>query len=828
MDALSFQSAYTVDSLGLPSLSNESHDPVARRGRAVFRETLRRDPAGQATQDRYSQARLGYRNHVYLAINTLMDWMGSAVFSIQSKAQPKDAPLQKSLLRKSIGAASSDSSEWHPVEDEHEAAKLFANPNASQTLGDYLAYRVMCRALFGQSIEWIVPTVAGKPCEMYVMLPQYSMYQPPTMEYPAGYWRFFVPQQIGMLSAGNYPVVDARHVLQHRMPNPIDPFDGYSPLTAGAQMLDVLTSVIESRKNAMDNGFSPDIVLGLAGAGQSERERVQALMGQSYTGVGRGQKILVTNSGEINVQELSTTPDKMDFGGTYKDAINFVMALFGVPPALAGLTETTSFSGLYAAVKQFTTGKLGSECRKTAEFWSKKLIQPAWPGCKAVLEIPAIEDDTQKLAQLNTLAASNAVTINELRAAANMKPMEGADVPPAQWNQQFAPAPQPGVPGAPNQPPPVVDGSTGEAGGGLGEDGGEDAYPHALMQHVLGAFGVDAGQQEEEPAEDPNAAAMIQKSLGMVFRKSVDATGHKHKDKGPGGGQFGSGGSGKTASEDRPNDLLDEAFDPKPKSGTPVKIPSTPAMDASGDFDATKTLDTPKPGATGKQGRFRTEQDGTRTSLPDKVADKNGFYGKDGPNPDKPATQADAHPAKAQAQKAADALDPATIPVAKMAVPVLRKAPPPQTPLAKQQAANPQDWLPKMLTTYLPIFAAAMALGKGPASKLLIFGAMAALHGLSKRPEEAEPQEDAPLRPGDAQKRPSPDKLVPTALPAKKPPVATPQTAKAGTPKAQPFTPPKNAAGKGSLPGRIGKSLGSRTEVADYFARMLEEECGAI
>lgn len=806
MDA--FQPAYTIDSLGLPSESNVSHDMTSARSRAVTLEVLRRDPPGQAMQDRFSQARLGFKNHAYLAITTLMDWVAASKFTVQQKKK-------SSTVNKALGSASSESSEWHPLDEEHAACELYANPNPTQTFGGYIGQRTMCRQLFGTSYEWVVKDRGGRPREMYVLLPQYLTSLPISSEYPNGAFLLSVPQPMYGLNYAGYTRIDRRNIVIDRMPNPMIPWDGYSPLTAGAEMCDVLNSVIAARKKANDSGLSIDALLKLQGASEPEIKRVTALIKDRYSGVDRGERVMVTNADEIDISPMSTTPDKMAFGESYRDSINFVLALFGVPPALAGLTEATSYAQLYASLKQFCIGKLGAELRAIQDCWTHKVVRIFWPDCKVMFEPPSIEDDAARPGILLAGWQADAIKLNEYRAGLNMKADPDGDLYFSQWQAKIAPAP-PISPAVTGQPGVLQSQSAPE--GDPDED--ESAYPNQLMAHVMGAFGVvdSVGEQnssgdDETVLESDDTPALVAKSLEFLFRKSKDASGHEHKGKGAGGGQFGSGSGATTDSRHNPdldeafgkpvekekkpteysarhNPDLDDLFDPKPKDskadpvrGKPIPIPSTPAMDASGEFDTdqTKTFD----------------------------------------------NQADAHPAAQTAKKAVAVLKakyPQLAPVAKIAVAKLKQAPIPATPLAHRQAANPQDWMPKVLAIAVPLLAKAMGLDRNAATALLTVGLTVALHQISKQNiPVVQPVKGKGGKPPVLKPKIHGSTVIPTAKPIQQA-VPIPVAKRVGT-SGPPQ--PKNAAGKGSLPKRMGKSLEPRAEIADYFATMLGEVCPA-
>jgi len=613
-----FRQAYTVDSLGLPALTNVSHDPVAEKARLIFREVMSRNVPGQSTQDRYAQASLGYNNHAYLAINTLLRWLRRAEFSIQRK--------QPSKLGKSFAGASSNNSEWVPVEDNHPAAKLFESPNSQQTRKDYLTERALCRCIFGVSFEYVVKNGFGAPCELYVLRPQYVQAMPMSAEFPCGYYQVATPTPMYGWSVSSFRV-DSRDVIRHHYDHPMFPWDAYSPNTAGAQMLDLLNATITGMKNAMDNGLSMKALLKLQGAGDDEVARFTEGLKTKFTGAS-GSQFMVTNASEIDAEMLSTTPDKMAFGPLYADAAKFVSALYGVSERLSGLGESGSFSELFAAFKAFSVGTLGDELDSTAGCWTKNVIQETWPDCKAVFVVPTIEDDSQKLAQMQHLDGLQGVgmTLNEARAANNMKPIDGGDVTPLEYKAMVAarvaemypppaPAMPPGqdpnamggddqqqAPADPNDPagqqapadeqgqPVVSDPNT--------EDAGDDeGNQHAMMQSVMKSFGVDASQGQ--PDANPQQTQAMTKGLvrwlksfdeskvkrdGGKFshEKGADKKEKPEPDMRPNADldeAFGKAPDAKPKPADdiRKNDLLDDAFDPKPK---PAPAPAPPITDA--------------------------------------------------------------------------------------------------------------------------------------------------------------------------------------------------------------------------------------------------------
>lgn len=497
---------------------------------ALLTLVRKRIPAYQ-TDDRFEQSN-HFKGVIYVAVCAIANSMlGASV-----KAFRRERGISK--IAKSFAAANPGQRDHELVELEHDhpLSKLLARPNQRQTFKDILQGWTIQYHLTGQARHWCVSNMLGEPLEVYTLPTALMLPVPPSSRYPNGGWRItpwrgagaFIPG-LGMMSPG--AIIDARDMIEHRAYHPLSLTDGYSPLTAGSIQLDVLESIDQSRKSAMDHGFNPDAVIAVQGASPEVLKRVQADFESEHLGSDRHRKVLFTSGNGVDVDKLSTSPKEMDYGSGHDQMTKFALALFGVPPSIAGLSEATSYSQLYASLKQFYSLKMKPHCADIAEVLTRELAEKFGDDFLIQIEPPTIDDRDFDEKQWQDDAGHGAVTWNEYRGRKGLEPVDGGDVLMASG----APGQQPD----PNADPSMMGGDDPEAGdpaddGQLSDEDLQGVSPDDVVEQstlaMLGAAGDD------EPTDMPG---MIAKSY---FDSQKHPRGNPHNK-----GQFSSNGQGAPA-----------------------------------------------------------------------------------------------------------------------------------------------------------------------------------------------------------------------------------------------------------------------------------------
>lgn len=481
--------------VGLPPLTRHPGTPADRQTQIRWREVQRRDPPGQATDDRYQQAR-SFSNAVYIAVRTKMTAMAGATAVVQVRTEKG---VRKSQGASAAGAGESD---WAPAPPDHPCVRLFEHVNPTDTFAEFLSEYALCRDLFGQAVVHWVPGRSGKPVELWNLRTNYLTATVGISEdYPCGAWRYYMPQpMLWSQTAGTVTIPRDRAVV-HRHPHPLWPWDGYSPLTAGNKLVDFLNSIIDSRQHAMDTGLTPDAVIKIMGASEDAMRDFDARLRERFTGQQRGQRYIVVDGDKVEVAPLNIAPEKMVYGEGYDHGTAAVLALFGVPAEVAFLSGPGSYSQFYAAVRAFQEGTMRPEAKSIGDVLTKHLIRPHWgPDVRVEIKLPPVMDPELRERQHATLIQADAILVNELRADYDMPPIEGGDVTPAERSAEIQKASQPEQPG-------------GMPGGG------DDDILGQLLQG-------DPTAEPSAPGEldGPDAGAAGAGSLPGAVRKGVAST----------------------------------------------------------------------------------------------------------------------------------------------------------------------------------------------------------------------------------------------------------------------------------------------------------------
>lgn len=437
--------------LGLPPVDGAPRDPAAERQKKLWLEYAKRNAPGMATDDRVTQSRK-LTGMVHIAIGAKAEGLSAATVKVM---QRRTATSRKAL-RKAMATpgAQPNDEEWVPAE-KHALCDLFEHVNENDTLSDLLMHWVTQRDLTGSALTAVVGTDGlGNPKELYPLMT--AMCQPIPMGpyYPEGGWRVNNYSFGQGYTPGLMVQLQKREVLQHKYRHPLWLHDGWSPLSAGGRQLDILESIDVARKNAMDRGQNLSGFVNMPGASEDQVKDAQQRWERRFGGAENAGVVAFLGGdpdGDFRFTPASTGAKEMDFQSSWDQMVKFALALFGVPPAIAGLNETTSYSQLYASLQQFHTLCLLPLAAQISAFLTKHLALKVYGdrNLRIQLDLPKLNDPDLLEQQINSDAGNNAITVNEIRGLRGRKPWEGADLPPSAYGakvQQAIAPPQPEPP----------------------------------------------------------------------------------------------------------------------------------------------------------------------------------------------------------------------------------------------------------------------------------------------------------------------------------------------------------------------------------------------
>lgn len=503
-------SAHTVYAGVLPSLTDRPPRPEAdRRATHILAAARWRDLPGQPTDNRLEQAQ-HLRNLPYVAVRAVYTALAGGTLDIFRKRTRREV--------KGVGVNHGQPGQDEklvPVPDSHPLRKLLRRPSKYDTFSRLVADWVIQRSLTGTAFLWPVEAVTGKPCALYVVPTAGLQALPQSPYYPEGAYRVVNSLMAPMLAGVGYgagAVLPRDMLIVDRLPHPLYQWDGYSPLTAGGVQIDLLEQIDQARHAAMRHGVTPDAILNLPGASPEVMDRTEQQFRNAYGGSQNHRKVIVSDGDSIDAKLLNTAPKDMDFASGWEQMTKFVLALFGVPPSVAGLTEPGSYAAYYAALQQFNTNTLAGLCREFGELLTVHLAERFWPdeGLEVRLSLPHLANEEQEEAKFQADRAVGLRTFNDERTYRSLPPVPDGDVPAplylqratAQMQQAMQPPQPPGGGGGVAAPAPDDDDS-GTSAGPNRPDTPSTAGGLPPMPKAMSAYDASAGGSLVAPAAVP-------------------------------------------------------------------------------------------------------------------------------------------------------------------------------------------------------------------------------------------------------------------------------------------------------------------------------------
>ena len=494
-------------------------DPAARRQQAVVLDALRRDAPGSATDDRWAQAQ-SFTGVVYLAVRKIYEGMSPATITVTRHA-PRVAAAGDAggpvALAKSMPAAAGDGrdQDYAPVEFDHPLVELFRRVNARDTLADFLTDWVISENLFGSCPVWLPPMRGHDlPAELWVLPVPYMAPAPASAALPDGGWYLnqLMPTAMGFQASAGNCLIPGAEVIRSRHRHPLYKWDGLSLLTAFGRQIDVLTAIEQARKAAMDNEIDPSMIVSVSGGSPDELENLTARMENRHGRAANRRKVLAVDALGVKVDFPTRAAKDMDFGSGYDQSVKAVLAAFGVPPSIAGLTETGSYAQLYAAKQQFYELTIKPMCKRVGDFLTKHLAHRFYGDeYRVQLDVPPPNDEDKTAAQLASDGEKGFRLVNEVRGARNLAPYPDGDVPLFEYVARRTAAVQKDT--APPEPPPPADGPPA-----AGAAAGPPAVPGATAEAGPPRPANPEGAGSLGPRPDtPAAVAAFAKSFAAAL-----------------------------------------------------------------------------------------------------------------------------------------------------------------------------------------------------------------------------------------------------------------------------------------------------------------------
>lgn len=376
---------------------------------------------GGWSDDRWEQSR-HYFGMPYVAIHRQNELLSQAEFDVfikdpthpegKREVTPEDPPQGDRKCRP------------------YDLVKLLERPNNDDSFGDMLAQINLQLDLTGMALDWMVPNKLGTPMELYVVPTATAIPQPAVNpDYPDGYYRIQPIYPYGPFSS--YPTpntavgapIPAQWMLRIKYPHPFLRYDGYSPLTALRQHIDELEGMDRSRTASMRNGINPSAVLNFDEVENGQQDlpweeiaRIQADFQESLQGPDNAGHLYVSAPGS-KLEPWGGRPMDMDYPAGWDQVSSFILGALGITKPAAGMVDDSSYSTLFATLKQLYWLTLDPKCNRVAQKFTRHLAP--FFGDNLIIEIRCkrIDDHDVNFGKVEKLTTLKGMPKSAIRVA---------------------------------------------------------------------------------------------------------------------------------------------------------------------------------------------------------------------------------------------------------------------------------------------------------------------------------------------------------------------------------------------------------------------------
>ncbi len=407
---------------------------------------------GGWSDDRYEETR-HFIGIPYVAIHRIATMWSQSIFSLYRKDD--NHPDGKIPITK-------DDPAYRMIE-------LLEKPNKQDSFGQLMYRWCQQKYLTGTALTWLIPNMNGTPVEMYCIPTAIAIPQPAVNpDFPDGFYRIQPLYPYGPFSSYPTPAsavgapIPAQWMMRFQFPHPLLRYEGYSPLTGLNLHIDAIEMIDASRQSSMRRAINPSAVVNMKEMeGQqplpaTEIDRIIAEFEAAFMGPqNQGHLMIAPPGGEI--VPWGTAPIEMGYREGWDQLSSFIFGGLGITKPVAGMSEDSSYSTLYASLKQFYFQELEPGLDAVAADLTRHLA--TYFGDDLILEIKGkqINDHDIAFSKIEKGMSAKCITKNQVLKLLDLpvtteewgEEIAGTDSPE---EQQAAMMQQQGVEGQEEQP----------------------------------------------------------------------------------------------------------------------------------------------------------------------------------------------------------------------------------------------------------------------------------------------------------------------------------------------------------------------------------------
>ena len=352
------------------------------------------------------------------------------------------------ILQKTLSNHVQPHEELEMVSSNHPLMRLLANPNGPDTSWTFWYRTALYLELTGNAYWWVIPNSVERnptPAELWC-LPSHWMWPSPIRQ-PGHLLDWYELRPLGVGISGSLRI-PAREIVHFQYPGPLSMFDGWAPMAAGADWVDIGESLDQCRWASFKEGLRPGLIIELdpemADPSSEDIKRFYARLEERFQGEKRTGRPMILTPGAHVSDDKTRTPEEMMFVQSAEQVRDWNLALHRVSKTIAGITDEVNFATMRAAAANFARWTIKPKLLLLASVATERLAHRFDDDLCLYYDDPTPDDPDQLNRDISTDAANGATTPNEIRQKRGLEPLKDpiADKPVplalALWQKQGA------------------------------------------------------------------------------------------------------------------------------------------------------------------------------------------------------------------------------------------------------------------------------------------------------------------------------------------------------------------------------------------------------
>lgn len=240
------------------------------------------------------------------------------------------------------------------LEPSHPLLQLFREVNPYDTSISLWTRTMMFLELTGNAYWYLPEDLNGQIAEIWVIPSQYMRVLPDSGNFIAGY---------EYNCAGVRETFTPAEIVHLKYPSPDSVYYGTGPLQAAADSVEAHKAMKLAERRSFEHGAFPGLAI------QTEeklapnvRKRLEEAFENGFSGADKAGRTIILEQG-LKVRPFTLSPREMDFMQSSKMTRDEILAVFGVPAAVAGISEDVNRASAEAMLYTFAENTIQPKLR---------------------------------------------------------------------------------------------------------------------------------------------------------------------------------------------------------------------------------------------------------------------------------------------------------------------------------------------------------------------------------------------------------------------------------------------------------------------------------